>query len=124
MWLQQVDNNLLVQLILFAVGLSYVVTGSLIGFPVRVLGYKAFSWCPIPLSTIFFCPSCNAWWMGAGLALWADLPWQNVLQVAFTACVVAAVIQGQWSLAADDKEQVAAIFKKDMANDEESRPGT
>ena len=119
MWLQQVDNSLLIQLILFAVGLSYVVTGSLIGFPVRVIGYKSLSWCPVPLSTIFFCPSCNAWWMGAGLGLWANLPWQNALQVAFTACAIAAIIQAQWELAADDKEQVAKIFEKETANDEE-----
>lgn len=122
MILESIDTILLIQLIAFATGLSYVVTGSLIGFPVRVVGWASMKWCPVPLSTVFFCPSCCGWWMGVGLALWAGLPWQNILQVAFTACVVCAIIESQWGLAADDKQKIIEIFDtKEQANEQEKR---
>ncbi len=101
---------LLLQIAFMATAMAYVVTGALIGYPIRALGFLSLRWCPVPLSTVFFCPACNAWWCGAGLALWADLPWQNILQCAFVSCLLAAIVQAQWGLAADDKKAIEKAF--------------
>ena len=101
---------LLVELAVFAVGIAYVVTGSVIGFPVRVLGYASLAWLPVKVHTVFFCPPCCSWWCGAGLALWAGCPWQNILQVAFTACLFGIVVQQQWDIAANDEKEIAEIL--------------
>jgi MFS superfamily sulfate permease-like transporter len=113
----------LLQLAAFAVGLSYVVTGALIGYPLRVLGFLSLRWCPLPLSTLFFCPSCNAWWMGAGLALWAGQSWQHTIQCAFTSCLLAAIVQAQWGLAADDREAIAKAFSHSEGSHGDSEEG-
>jgi len=104
------DLVLLLELALFAVGIAYVVTGSTIGYLVRVIGYAALSWLPIAAHRVFFCPPCCAFWCGAGLALWAGCAWQNIIQVAFTACLVGIVVQQQWEIAANDEQEIAEIF--------------
>lgn len=97
------DVVMLLQLCFFAVGLGWVVTGSKIGRVVRVIGYAATRWLPgRPLTSLFFCPPCCTWWMGCGLALWARLPWYNVLQVAFSASVLMAILNLWLSMDADD----------------------
>jgi len=110
------DFILLIQIAFFAVAISHVVTGSLIGYPVRVVGYLTTKWCPFPIGTVFFCPYCNAWWMGAGIGAWTGLPWQNIVQCAFTSCVLAAIVNAQWGLAADDRAVIAAHFEKEYKN--------
>jgi hypothetical protein len=104
------DLVLLLELALFAVGIAYVVTGSVIGYPVRVVAYAALRWSPVKIHTPFFCPPCCSWWCGAGLALWADVPWQNIPQVAFTSCLVGIIVQQQWEIAANDEKEIAEIF--------------
>jgi hypothetical protein len=103
---------LLVELALFAVAIAYVVTGSTIGYGVRVIGYAVLRRLPIKVHTPFFCPPCCSWWCGAGLALWSGLPWQNILQVAFTSCLLGIIVQQQWDIAANDEEEITKIFGK------------
>ena len=105
------DAVLLLQLCLFAVGLGWVVTGSKIGRVVRVCGYAATRWLPgRPLTSLFFCPPCNTWWMGVGVAFWARLPWYNVLQVAFSASVLMAILNLWLSMDADDLVEIEERF--------------
>jgi hypothetical protein len=111
------DLVLLVELALFAVAIAYVVTGSTIGYRVRVIGYALLHRLPVKLHTPFFCPPCCSWWCGAGVALWAGLPWQNILQVAFTSCLLGLIVQQQWDIAAHDEEEISEIFRKVNADD-------
>jgi len=108
MMLAPVDIVLLLELALFAVGVAYVVTGSLIGYPVRAVGWIVLH--RLRLQKLCFCPPCCSWWCGAGLALWAGLPWQNILQAAFTSCLVGIIVQQQWEIAANDEKEIAEIF--------------
>jgi len=80
---------------LWAYGITYVITGSEIGYWLRALSWLMLSWSAPTryLSTIMKCPSCNAWWTGAGIALLVGGSWWAVLQMAFTTCGVAAIIQ-------------------------------
>lgn len=103
----KMDSILLLQLILFAIGIGWVITGSKIGKLVRVLGYACTGWMPMkPLTSLFFCPPCCTWWCGAGLAFWAGLPWYNILQIAFTSSFLMAILNAQWQLDAGDKEEI------------------
>jgi hypothetical protein len=108
--LHPVDTVTLLQLALFAVGVAYVVTGSAIGYPVRVVGWLALHRLPVRVHGVFFCPPCCAWWCGLGLALWAGLPWQNLIQVAFTSCLLGIIVQQQWETAANDEKEIEEIF--------------
>lgn len=88
---------------LIAVGASFVVTGSTIGYPIRWLFYKAFGWIgrdPIWLDSIARCPYCHAWWEGLAWAHFSGHSLIESLECAFVACGVAAIVQAQWSLAA------------------------
>lgn len=107
-----VDPVLLAELALFAVGVAYVVTGSAIGYPVRALGWLVLHRLPVRVHGVFFCPPCCSWWAGLGLALWAGLPWQNVLQAAFTACLLGIIVQQQWEIAANDEGEIAERFRR------------
>jgi len=104
------DLVTLFEVILLSLGISYVITGSLIGFPIRVIGNLATRRLPIPLKVLFFCPSCNAWWCGFFIAILIKLSWVNWLLCAFSSCIVAAMIQAQCNLAADDMEDIDKIF--------------
>jgi len=108
-----------------ATAIAYVITSTKIGFPLRVLGFHALKWCPLPLSTVFFCPSCNAWWQGVVIGILAGWEWPAVVQLAFTSCLLAAIMQLQWGFAADDMEQIRLLFqsKKVGQDDEERRSG-
>lgn len=81
------------EMILVAIGLSYVLSGSVIGRPLR------FIWCStlkhLHLSyfwSIMTCPPCNAWWVGLGVGLAYGLG-LNSLALAFATCGVVAIIQ-------------------------------
>ena len=87
------DLSTTATLILVAAGISAVVTGSNIGYPIR------FVWCrllPRPTWGMVRCPYCNAWWGGV-LAAAVHSPdpsqWLSWLQVAFSACGVMRVVQ-------------------------------
>lgn len=111
MLFEKMDSVLLIQLCLFACGLGWVVTGSKIGKVVRVLGYVCTGWIPgKPLTSVFFCPPCCTWWMGAGLSLWAGLPWHSILQIAFTSSFIMAIFNSQWQLDADDRELIEGML--------------
>ncbi len=104
------DSTLLFQLAVFACGLGWVVTGSKIGKIIRVLGYVCTAWIPgKPLTSLFFCPPCCTFWMGVGLALWAGLPWQNILQTAFTATLIMVILNAQWTMDSGDREEVESM---------------
>lgn len=92
--------------VLAALGLSFVVTGATIGRPIRALGWLVLH--RIRLDALVRCPYCNAWWCALGIALTSGLDWYQALQCAFTTCVMAAIVQAQWSLAAnEDFEQLS-----------------
>lgn len=104
------DSVLLLQLAFFACGLGWAVTGSKIGKIVRVVGYAATSWIPgKPLTSLFFCPPCCTFWMGAGLGIWAGLPWWNIIQISFTSSFLMAILNAQWQLDANDREQIESM---------------
>lgn len=88
------DMNEMGPIILFALGVTYVITGSKIGYPLRFLG------CFILLKlrlryfwNLLTCPPCNAWWSAAVIAAVIGYPIWQVLQLAFTTCGIVAVVQ-------------------------------
>ena len=103
-----------IQVVLLALGLTYVITGSVIGYRVRFLWCAVFKWQPLSrFQAIVRCPSCNAWWTGAATAFIAGLPLTNVIQLAFTSCGVVALLQaflGGDGIAAD--EDMEKILKE------------
>lgn len=107
----EMSTSLLLQLVAFACGIGWVITGSKIGKLPRVAWHVAVGWIPRkPLSSMAFCPPCCTWWCGAGLALLAELPLLNVLQVAFTSSVVMAVCNLQWQMDAGDREEIETLL--------------
>ena len=86
----------LVVIVLIAIGLSAVITGSKIGFPIRLL-YTWATWHIHPALRhtwgMVRCPYCNAWWGGA-LTSFMVYGWDwKILQGAFISCGVMRVIQ-------------------------------
>lgn len=76
-------------------GVTYVITGSEIGFPVRCFVCWALKWSAV---TRYFwalvrCPPCNAWWTGFFAGLYATSSIVQALQVAFGSCGLMALIQ-------------------------------
>ena len=115
----------LVQLVLFALGLSYVVTRSEIGFPLRFVWCLAWRWLYRRIGKVLSpwslvtCPPCNTWWSAAAVTCWAGYDWYTVVQLAFTACAVMALLQralGGDIAPADDMESVLGLKEK---NDDE-----
>ena len=125
MTLTPINILTLIQFSFLAAAVAYVITGTKIAFPVRVVGFHILKWCPLPLSTIFFCPSCNAWWAGSVIALLAGWEWPAVVQLALTSCLLTALLQLRYGFASDDMEKIRHLFKdKGKTNDEETgRPG-
>lgn len=117
------DSVLLVQLTLFACGIGWVITGSKIGRISRVVGYVCTAWIPKkPLTSLFFCPPCCTWWCGFGLGFWADLPWYSILQLSFTAAFIMAILNAQWQLDANDREEIERLLWRGDAPQEPSEP--
>ena len=107
----KMDAVLLLQLVLFAVGVGWVITGSKIGRFVRVGFHFAFGWFPGRyLNSLAFCPPCCTWWCGAALALVSGLSVLNTFQVAFTASFLMAICNAQWQLDAGDKEEIEKLL--------------
>jgi len=93
-----VPLQFLVVMVLFALGLSAIITGSKIGYPIRFLwcyltkDWARWSW------PMVRCPYCNAFWAGVVVAVFtiqeSCLIWVfQVLQVAITSCGAVRVIQ-------------------------------
>ena len=101
----------LIQFSFLAAAVAYAITGTKIGFPLRVIGFHALKWCPLPLSTIFFCPSCNAWWQGFTIGILLGWEWPSVVQLAFWSCLVAAILHLRYGLAAADMEKMRHLFQ-------------
>jgi len=100
----------LVPVALVALGISYVITGSVIGYWARVVWFALTFWLPGNLETLAFCPSCNAWWGGLVTALLTGSSIWVALQCAFVSCVTAAVVQQSWHLAKQDDDTIRGIF--------------
>jgi len=108
----------LVPLVLFALGVSQVITGSKIGYPIRFvfclvtwrLGLKS-------LWGLVQCPYCNAWWSAAFIALVYGFSPIQAVQAAFTTCGVMATINafigGNGLAAAEDFEIVFSEMEKE-----------
>ena len=111
----------LLQFGFFAVAIAYAITGTKIGFPLRVVGFHALRWCPLPLSTIFFCPSCNAWWQGFTIGILLGWEWPSIVQLAFSSCLAAAIMQLRYGLAADDMEEIRLLFREKKAGKDDKK---
>lgn len=110
----------LVQFVLWALGLSYIITGSKIGYPLRWL------WCAITSKihnpvispwSLVQCAPCCSFWMGVGLSCVAGFdPW-TTLEVACVSCGVTAVVHKSLigGLSADeDFEQAFGMKAKEQ----------
>jgi hypothetical protein len=79
---------------LVALGLTYVITGAEVGFPLRFAWCWLFQWHCITriLWALVRCPPCNAWWSGllVGFLVGGFVP---ALQMAFVSCGLVAVLQ-------------------------------
>jgi len=97
----------LLVLTLLAVGASFVLTGSTIGYPLRWLAFRVLGWVgrgTIWLDSIVRCPYCHAWWEGLAWAWFTGHTIWESLQAAFVACGAAAIVQAQWGLAAGTED--------------------
>lgn len=110
--IELVKIGYLFRVFLVAAGISYVITGSQIGFWVRLLWWKATHWIPLmSLDALAFCPSCNAWWTGLVAAVSTGSSWIVALQCAFASCLLMAAAQSQWGLAAADEDEIRGFWK-------------
>jgi len=108
----------LVPLVLFALGVSQVITGSKIGYPIRFLFCLA-AW-KLKLKVLWGlmqCPYCNAWWSGGFLAIIYGFDQIQIMQASFTTCGVMAIINafigGNGIAAAEDFEIVFSEMEKE-----------
>lgn len=109
MGIELLPGGQLAILITLAFGLTYIITGSDIGFIARGL------WCGVlfrwakSMWPIVRCPPCNAFWTGALVGfLFGPLNVFTVLEVAVCSCGVTALIQkilGGDGIAANDDEE-------------------
>lgn len=90
----------LITLMVVGVGMSFVVTGSTIAKPLRVIAWLTLR--HVRLDALARCPYCCAWWCALALAAVSGLPWWQWLEAAFATCGAAAVVQAQWRLAANE----------------------
>jgi hypothetical protein len=100
-----IDYALMLWIILVTAGISFVITGSTIAYPIRLVAFHTIGKLrigPIHFDSLFRCPFCNAWWVSFGLSFLIQLPWWQALANAFVACLIMGVAQAQWHLAADD----------------------
>lgn len=123
MHLTEMNPSLLLQLVAFACGIGWVITGSVIGKLCRIFWHVITGWIPRrPLASLAFCPPCCTWWCGAFLAVWAHLPWYNVLQIAFTSCVLMAICNSQWQMDAGDRDEIERLLWSEHGERPEKQP--
>lgn len=109
--IELVDLKYLATVAVLAVGVSYVITGSTIGYWVRWLWWHAAH--RIHLEALAFCPSCNAWWVGLVTAFLTGSPMWVALQCAFGSCGLAAIVQAWFGLAAEDRKIISGEESND-----------
>lgn len=95
-----VELSTLAVLVLVGLGMGFVVTGSSIGKPIRIVAWLTLR--HVRLDSLARCPYCCSWWCAFALAAVSGLPWWQWLEAAFATCGVAAVVQAQWRLAANE----------------------
>jgi len=109
--IESVDLKYLVEVAAVAAGISYVITGSKIGYWVRWLWWHIAHW--VHLEALAFCPSCNAWWAGLVTAFLTGSSLWVALQCAFFSCVVMAVVEATCGLAAQDRSIISGEESKE-----------
>lgn len=101
-------------LVLLALGLTYVIVGSKIGYPIRftvclILYKMRLRW----FRSLVTCPPCNAWWTAGAITLCLGYPVWQVIQLAFTTCGIVAVLQahlgGDGLAAAEDFDDLFGV---------------
>lgn len=100
-----IDYALMLWIVVVAAGISFVITGTTIAYPIRLVAFHTIGKIrvgPIHFDSLFRCPFCNAWWGAFGLSFWLYLPWYQALANAFVACLMMGIAQAQWHLAAED----------------------
>jgi|GEM_PF-6427789 len=111
MHLNAMSSTLLLQLVAFACGIGWVITGSKIGKFIRIGWHCALGWFPQHyLNALVFCPPCCTWWCGFALGLKVGVPFLNVLQIAFTSSLLMALCNAQWQLDAGDREEIETLL--------------
>jgi len=113
-----IELSNLIPIVLFALGISQVITGSQIGYPIRFL-FCLVTW-KIRLKHLWGlvqCPYCNAWWSGAAIAFIYGFCPMQIIQSAFTTCGIMAIINafigGNGIAAAEDFEKVFSEMEKE-----------
>lgn len=114
--LELLDFTALLPLILAALGVSFVITGATIGRPLRFIGWWLLR--RARLDALVTCPYCNAWWCGLVLAVVTGHGGWQALQTAFTTCLLAAIVQAQWALAANEDFEAEAKALKQPREDQ------
>lgn len=105
-----IDLQSLIVLSFIACGISYVITGSKIGYFVRWIWWHMTH--RIHLDSLAFCPSCNAWWVGFSISLLHSANLVLAAQCAFSSCLLAAVVEAAFGLAAQDRNIISGEESK------------
>jgi hypothetical protein len=98
-----------------AVGISYVLTCSVIGYWPRFVWCALLKWHPATRYwwNILTCPTCNAWWSGLAVTLaYGSGLWPHGVQVAFTSCGVMAALQARYGWQAGEDMEVVFGLKE------------
>lgn len=81
-------------LVLCAVGVSIVITGTKAGYPVRLIWCWIWRWRYTRWVWDFMrCPYCNAFWSGLLVGWVMQLPLIQLFQVAITTCGLVRILQ-------------------------------
>ena len=82
------------EIVVVAIGVTYVLSGSKIGHLLR------FVWCWVLdrlhlayFWSIMLCPPCNGWWVGLAVSRFYGYGWVDNLACAFATCGLVAAIQ-------------------------------
>jgi hypothetical protein len=93
-------------LFLLTLGLTYIITGSVAGYRIRLIGCWFLGLLRLKrLWPLLQCPPCNAFWTGLGIGWLFLRHWEYAAQVAVVSCGLIAVLQsfiGGSGIAADE----------------------
>lgn len=109
----------MINIILLTLGISYVITGSRIGYLIR------FAFCALTnrkiLKELWYlvrCPPCNSWWAGLAVSLLSKASLVQSVAMAFICCGITAVIQhalgGDGLAANEDFEELFGGAEEDV----------
>ena len=96
---------------LLAAALSFIITGSLAGYYIRLIGYVVLH--KIKLDELVFCPSCCATWLGFYIRLLRgghDIL-RDCIEAALISYLLTAILQAAFGLAANDRGQIEFLLK-------------